>query len=136
MTTLYKEFRLSAPSVWTTLVAFIKANAQSCADRGQPLRLIVTADEKKRNSEQNRFYWGAVLNQIAEQAWANGNQFNKDVWHEHLARMFGVCDDMTLPDGEVIVRRKSTSEMSVGEFSEYLNKVQAYATSTLCVEFQ
>lgn len=135
MSALYREFPLRNASIWPMVVAFIKANAQAFADKGEFLRVIITSDEKKRNNEQNRFYWGGVLNQIAEQAWINGKQFNKDVWHEYLARMYGVCDDLTLPDGEVIVRRKSTTEMSVGEFSEYLNKVQAYATNTLAVAF-
>ncbi len=135
MTALYREFRLHNANVWPSLVAFVKANAAVFADRGQPLRLIVTADEKKRNAVQNRFYFGVVLRDIAEQSWVDGKQFSKDVWHEHLARMFGVCEDMTLPDGEIIVRRKSTTDMTVGEFSEYLNQVQAYAAGTLGVEF-
>jgi len=135
MSALYREFVLRGPGVWPAVIAFVKANAASFAEKGEPLRLIFTSDEKKRNAEQNRFYWGVVLRDIAEQAWINGRQFNKDVWHEYLARMYGVCEDVTLPDGEIIVRRKSTTQMSVGEFSTYLNEVQAYATGTLGVEF-
>ena len=43
---------------------------------------------------------------------------------------------MTLPDGEIITRRKSTTQMSVGEFSEFLNQIQAYAGETLGVCFE
>lgn len=134
MSAVYREFPLRSPSVWPNVVAFVKANAQALADQGTPLRLIFTTDEKKRNAEQNRYYWGAVLRPIAEQAYAAGRQFDKDTWHEFFARKFGVCEDMTLPDGEVIIRRKSTTEMSVHEFSEYITQVQVYAAQELGVE--
>lgn len=133
---LYKEFTLKNGSVWNLLVAFVKANAPGCADKGQPLRVIVTAEERKRNEVQNRFYWGAVLRDISSQAWVNGKQFDKDTWHEFFARMYGVLDEVTLPDGEIVTLRKSTTRMSVGEFSTYLNAIQAYAAGTLGVEFE
>jgi hypothetical protein len=132
---LYKEFTLRNGSVWNLLVAFVKANAPGCADKGQPLRVIVTAEERKRNEAQNRFYWGAVLRDISAQAWVDGKQFDKDTWHEYFARLYGVLDELTLPDGEIVTLRKSTTKMSVGEFSTYLNAVQAYAAGQLCVEF-
>ncbi|MGI4812123.1 MAG: recombination protein NinB [Janthinobacterium lividum] len=132
---LYKEFRLSRASVWTAVVAFIKANAKAFADRGEPLRIIVTAEEKQRNAQQNKLYWGGVLRYIAEQAWVDGRQFSADTWHEHYARMYGECEDVTLPDGEIIVRRKSTTKMTVGEFSGYIDRVRAHAAMNLGVEF-
>jgi hypothetical protein len=132
---LYREFTLRNGNVWSALVALVRANAPVFAEKGEPLRIIVTSEERKRNAEQNRFYWGVVLRDIAEQAWVNGQQYDKDTWHEYLARKFGVCEDVTLPDGEIIVRRKSTAAMSVHEFSEYLNQAQAYAAGSLGVEF-
>lgn len=133
---LYREFTLKNGGVWNAVVAFIKANAPVFADKGEPLRLIVTAEEKQRNAAQNRFYFGAVLKQISEQAWVDGKQYDKDTWHEYFARKYGVLDELTLPDGEIIARRKSTTQMSVGEFSEYLDAVQSYAGETLGVQFE
>lgn len=135
MAVLYREFQLRSPSTWANVLAFVKANAKACLDRGEPLRLIVTSDEKKRNAEQNRFYWGVALRDISEQAWIDGKQYDKDTWHEYFARMFGVSDEITLPDGEIITRRKSTTQMTVGEFSTYVNQVQAWAANHLGVEF-
>lgn len=134
-TALYREFTLRNGGIWSALVAFVKANAPAFAEKGEPLRVIVTSEERKRNAEQNRFYWGVVLRDIAEQAWVEGRQFDKDTWHEYFARKFGVCEDVTLPDGEIIVRRKSTTAMSVHEFSEYTTKVQAHAAGHFGVEF-
>ncbi|NBI44960.1 recombination protein NinB [Burkholderia sp. ISTR5] len=133
---LYREFVIRNGSIWSSVVAFVRANAKVFADRGEPLRVIVTAEERQRNAAQNRLYWGAILRSIAEQAWVEGRQFDKDAWHEYFARLYGVSDELTLPDGEIILRRKSTSQMSVGEFSTYLNQIQAYAANTLGVEFE
>lgn len=133
---LYREFMLRGPSQWQAFKAFVGANAKAAADIGKPLRLIVTVDEAKRNVQQNRFYWGAVITPIAEQAWVDGRQFDKDTWHEYFGRLYGVCEDVTLPDGEVIVRRKSTTAMTIAEFSEYLERVQVHATEQLGVELQ
>ncbi|ATF87558.1 recombination protein NinB [Burkholderia gladioli] len=133
---LYREFVIRNGSIWSNVVAFVRANAKVFADRGEPLRVIVTAEERQRNAAQNRLYWGAILRSISEQSWVDGRQFDKDAWHEYFARLYGVSDELTLPDGEIILRRKSTSQMSVGEFSTYLNQIQAYAANTLGVEFE
>jgi len=135
MTALYREFPLRNPTVWLALVAFVKANAAACMDRGRPLRVIVTEDEKKRNTEQNKRLWGYLYKTIAEQSWVDGKQFSKDVWHEHFARMFGVCEEMILPDGEIITRRKSTTEMTVGEFADFMTQIEVYAAQELGVEW-
>mgnify|MGYP000858445640 FL=1 len=133
---LYREFALRSPAVWPALVAFVKANAQAVLRRGGLLRVIVTEDEKKRTSEANRFYWGAVLETIAEQAWVDGRQFDKDVWHEYFARQFLPKTEMVMPYGEIITRRKSTTELTVSEFSDYLQRVQAEAANALGVVFE
>ena len=136
MTHLYREFHLRDIGIWNTFVAFVGSNAKAMADAGTPLRLIVTSAETKRNSEQNKRYWGLVLKTIAANAWVNGQQFSADVWHEYFARKFGVCEDVTLPGGEVVTRRRSTTDMSVSEFTTYMGEVEAYAAQQLGVSFE
>ena len=136
MTHLYREFHLRDIGIWNTFVAFVGSNAKAMADAGTPLRLIVTSAEAKRNSEQNKRYWGLVLKTIAANAWVNGQQFSADVWHEYFARKFGVCEDVTLPGGEVVTRRRSTTDMSVSEFTTYMGEVEAYAAQQLGVSFE
>lgn len=132
---LYREFVLRSPAAWQALAQLVAANAKAFIDRGRPLRVIVTEDEKKRTSEANRFYWGAVLTTIAEQAWVDGRQFSKDVWHEHFARLYLPHTEIVTPYGEIVSRRKSTTELTVSEFSEYLQRVQSDAASSLGVMF-
>jgi len=135
MSQLYREFTLKSPGIWPTVLAFIKANAAAFAEKGQPLRIVVTAEERRRTSEANRYYWGVVLRDIADQAWVQGRQFDKDTWHAYFADVHGVKVEITLPDGRIHMTRKSTSEMSVGEFSEYLARVQADAANEFGVTF-
>ena len=132
---LYREFVLRDSDVWRLLVTFVKANAKACCEAGKPLRVIVTQDEKKRNELQNARYWKAIVTPIAQHAWVGGRQFDKKVWHEMLADTFGVMIEIPLPNGKVVVRRKSTTEMGVGEFSEYMQKCEAYAATELGIEF-
>lgn len=135
MSAIYREFVLCGPSIWSALCAFVSANARSCVERGRPLRVIVTEDEKKRNNEQNKRLWKAVYEQIAEQAWVDGKQFSKDVWHEWYAGKYMPKIEFVMPDGEIVMRRKSTSELTVSEFSEYMQRVEADAASELGVMF-
>ncbi|MEZ7780481.1 recombination protein NinB [Cupriavidus gilardii] len=135
MATLYREFTLKSPGIWPTVLAFIKSNAAACLEKGTPLRLIVTAEERRRTTEANRYYWGVVLRDIAEQAWVEGQQFSKDTWHTYFAELYGEKVERTLPDGRIHLSRKSTSDMTAGEFSEYLAKVQAHAANEFGVTF-
>lgn len=132
---LYREFVLKSPGIWPTVLAFIKANATACAEKGTPIRLIVTADERRRTNESNRYYWGVVLRDVAEQAWVDGRQYDKDTWHEYFADLYGVKTEKQLPDGRLLLVRKSTSDYSVGEFSDYLTLVQAHAANDFGVSF-
>lgn len=135
MENLYREFILDNAPRWLCAKAFIEANFSALAQRGEPLRLIITTAEEKRRAEQNRYYWVAVITQIADQAWADGNQYSKEAWHEYAARKFGILKDVTLPNGEVVTKRLSTTEMGVREFSEYTSKVEEWAASELGVRF-
>ena len=132
---LYREFVLRSPANWQALAQLVASNAKVFADRGKPLRVIVTEDERKRTDAANRFYWGAVLMTIAEQAWVAGKQYSKDVWHEHFARQYLPHTEIVTPFGEIVSRRKSTTELTVSEFSDYLQRVQSEAASSLGVQF-
>lgn len=133
--TVYKEFVLSSPGVWQAVLAFVKRNAAACVERGQPIRLIFTSEERLRNSAQNRRYWGYTLKTITEQAWVNGRQFPAEVWHEYLADRFAAKLELIMPDGEIKVRRKSTTDMTVAEFNEYMTQCEVYAAGELGVEW-
>lgn len=136
--TLYREFKIDSRNVialTNSLRVFWVSAVMPFVANGARVLMIVTSDEAKRNAEQNKRLWGYLYKHIAEQAWVNGHQFDKDVWHEWFARKFGVLVEMTLPDGEIISKRKSTTEMTVGEFTHFMDEVEANAAMELGVVF-
>lgn len=133
---LYREFVISGEGVWKSFVALVREHAKAYIERGTPIRLIVTTEERRRTPEANAFYWGVVLRAIAEQAWVNGNQFNADTWHEYYAEQYCPRVEVTLPTGEIFSRRMSTSEMKQKEFADYVTRVQANAATEHAVEFE
>lgn len=135
MASLYKEFVLNGPAAWQAFKAIVRANAKAFNDDGRPLRVILTSSDRKRSSEANAYYWGFLLEQIADQAWVEGRQYSKDVWHEFFADRLAEHIEIPMPDGSIKSRRKSTTEMKVGEFSDYLQQIEAFAATELGVRF-
>lgn len=135
---LYREFTLRDGGVWSSLVAFVKSNAKAFADKGTPLRVIVTEEEIDRLDEQIRYYFGVIVKSIAEQAWIEGRRFDKDAWHEELAKMFLPTREITTPSGEIILKRSSVARghISLKRMTKYIKEVEAYAASELGVIFE
>lgn len=135
MTALFREFTLRSPTAWQALASFVAANAKACNERGKPLRIIVTEEERRRTLEQNRFFHGPVLDAITEQAWWDGRRYPKEFWKEYFRRRYLLKDEHTTPDGEVIQIYWSTADLNVQQMTEFLEKVQAEAASEWGVEF-
>ena len=128
--TLLRTFVLRGESDARQLHDFLKSNWRALANDAKPLAVTVSEHKKKRNGQQNRLYW-SLLNQIAEQVWIGGRRFSSEAWHEMAARKFIGFEE--LPDGSL--KAISTTTLSVGEFAEYVTKVQSYAASELGIEF-
>lgn len=133
---LYREFVLRSPGIWPAVIAFVKANAAVFAARGEPLRLIFTSDEKNRTKAQNRFLNGPVLDAISEQAWWGGRRYPKAFWKEYFRNMYLLKDEYKTPTGEIVQVYWSTADLSVGDMSVFLEKVQSHAASEWGVRFE
>jgi len=111
------------------LYAFLRANWSDMAAAGRPLAVIVSEAKARRSGAQNRRYW-ALLNEIAEHAWVGGKRYEADVWHAEFAGRFIGWSET--PSGTRVPI--STTTLSVAQFSEYMDQVEAYATTELGVE--
>jgi len=130
-----REYLLNTADRWEQTKKFIDANFKGFADSDKPLHMTITTAGPKRNAEQNKRYWKAVLQQIAAQVWIDGKQFTDKIWHEYYGGKFGYHEEIRLPNGELQLRRKSTTEMSVKEFATYMTKIEADAAQELGVRF-
>jgi hypothetical protein len=116
------------------------ANAQAILDNGKPVHITCQEYEQDRSLRQNRYYWGACIREISEQATIEGQRWSGEAWHELFRRMFlGYEIEKVRVAGRkraVINRRlKSTAKLKVKAFNLYLEKVQAFAASDLGVHF-
>ena len=87
------------------------------------IQLSLTKYTKRRSLNQNNYYWGAIIPMIADQV----GMLDEDV-HDALRMMF--LKDHT----KKLETIKSTAELSMGEFAEYLIDIQNWATSFLEIE--
>lgn len=126
-----RPFILVGESQAQALHAYLKMNWRTLAAQGRPLAVTVALHKEKRHAQQNRLYW-AILREISEQAMVGGKRYTDEMWHEFAKGHFlGMVD---LPDGRKI--GESTTKLSVGEFADYVTKVQAYAVAELGVIFE
>lgn len=88
---------------------------------GQEVQITVSKRRKKRTLKQNSYYWGAVLPLLAEESGHTDEEIHRALTLKFLKSKL---DDNL----EVI---KSTSELSRGEFAEYLMEVELWAIDTL-----
>lgn len=129
------EYDLTNSLRLAALIEYLNRYWETSLREKRPLRVIVTDAEAKRNAEQNRYYWSCVIKSIAEQAWVGGKQFSPAAWHEQCAQMHGVSEEIRMPYGNLMLRRKSTTDMKVREFSQYIDEVCAWAGTELGVRF-
>ena len=126
---MQRLFVLRDESHALALYAFLRANWKSMADAGRPLALFVTEHKAKRNTQQNSLYW-ALLGQIAEEGWLDGQRFGAEAWHEYFKRQY--IGYIEVPDGTLT--GISTTTLDVHAFADYIDKIQEYAASELGME--
>jgi hypothetical protein len=87
---------------------------------GTKVTLELHTRKPKRTDSQNRYYWGAFLPEIAKQT----GEHDLDALHELFKGKFlseGVVEVL----GMKVRKKKSTTELGVGEFSEFIMHIEA-----------
>lgn len=128
-----KTFILREQAHAQSLVAYLKQHAGPQARAGKPLVVTVAEHKAKRSAEQNRLFH-ALLNTIAESATVNGKYYDAETWKEHIRRKFIGTEEIHLPDGARIERGISTASLSVAEFTQLIERTQAWAQTELGIE--
>ena len=126
------NFRLHNESDWQRIVGYVTflpfVRVVDGVSRGVFYRVTIDEIKPSRTHEQNSRYW-ALITSISQQAPAHmgGEYHAPEVWHEYLARRFlGMVPG---PFGEGV--RKSTAKLKVGEFSDYMTEIEAWAQDEL-----
>lgn len=93
-----------------------------------PCEVTIQPYRTKRSNSQNRLYW-AWLREISAQMEVDGEKLTSEDWHD-LCRMkwLGVRV-VKIGDWETARPAKSTKNLKVSEFAEYLTKIEAHFLS-------
>jgi hypothetical protein len=83
---------------------------------------------RKRTTDANARYW-LLLHKISDEYRPDGQQFSAKTWHLQCRKHWLGCDDATLPTGETMSIPRSTADLSVDEFSDYMTAVEAWANA-------
>ncbi len=126
---LLRLFVLRSEQHYRGLLGFLGANWAASALQGKPLQVQVSEHKSKRSLEQNALYWKRLA-EIEEGAWIDGRQFDRDAWHRHFGELF--LPHLDLPGGKTCP--VSTTKLDVSDFTEYMNKIEAYVATELGVE--
>lgn len=92
----------------------------------------VTVKKKgRRSSQQNRFYWGVVVEEIRLNLLDRGNRFDADTVHEYLKQKFNYESIVITQTGEMLQVGQSTTELNKEEFGVYLDRIIEWAAQSL-----
>lgn len=69
----------------------------------------------------------AELDALCERLHPRGQSFSADTLHLWAKSKFLGCDDHALPNGKTLTLPRSTANLDVAEFSDYFDRVQAWA---------
>jgi hypothetical protein len=87
---------------------------------GADLEVIIRRPRKDRSSQQNRYYWGVVVELLCE-----STGYTQDEMHNALRMLFLRDDSRQVPT------IRSTAELTTVGFEEYLEKVRNWASDAL-----
>ena len=92
--------------------------------RYEAKRITITiSDEKKRSTDQNRYWWGVVIRKITEWLQGNGNDVTDNDVHEFI-KMKYLGEKEVKIDGKIYKRYRGTSELNTQEFADLVEKIQ------------
>jgi len=92
------------------------------------------------SAKQRRFFHGPVLTQISEQVRVLGERFVVAVWKEYYRKLFlpDTWEMRKMPGAKRATPhrvRRSTEDLGVKGYSEYIDRVTAHAATEFGVEF-
>lgn len=142
-----QEARLRIMRGANDIATDLVAQAIFDGDPGRRIRVVVGVDHEDMTVKQRGFLHAAVLPQIAEQAKLGGIRYVVRVWKEHFRstylgdrwETFDLPGQFDAKGRQKRARRKvriSTEDLSIRQYSEYIDKVIAYGADELGVVFR
>lgn len=112
-----------------------KLQAELAFFEGKEVQIEIRKKKSYRSGFQNRYYWGAVIPSIKYAMESKGFLIkNKETVHDLLKLKFLKGEILNIATGELIETIGSTTNLSKSDFSDYIEKIKAWAAQYLeCV---
>lgn len=127
-------------------------HAQALLLNGERVRITCGTDDEPLSVKQRKFLHGPVLHQIAEQVRVNGERYVMKTWKEFFRVLLLECrpkyEMVRIPKWDAtkcaLVQpkratprrvRQSTEDLSVKQYSDYIDRVIAHAATEFGVRF-
>lgn len=68
-----------------------------------------------------------IYHALSERLPVKGQTYSPDTWHVYMKTRYLGADDVTLPSGKVMTIPRSTANLDVAEFNDYMTRVEAWA---------
>jgi hypothetical protein len=81
-----------------------------------------------RSQPQNARYW-ALLHLLSDKLQPQGKVYSVESWHNYCKSRFLGCDEFPMPTGKTMIIPKSSANLDVAEFGEFMDKVEAWANT-------
>ena len=103
------------------------------ADRSRVIEMITLAPDgyiveihkPSRTLEQNALYW-SMVREAADRIKVDGKQFTPQTWHIYFKQRFLPGKIIELPNGEIMEADPSTTDLTVDEFSTFIDEVTQF----------
>jgi hypothetical protein len=92
---------------------------------------VIVKKKGKRSSQQNRYYFGVVIELIRIELLRRGNRFDAEDIHEWAKLKFNPSKIEIEATGELVEIGSSTTEMNKSEFMEYVERIREWAAMSL-----
>ena len=90
------------------------------------IRCPTCGRRKNRSTPANARYW-LLLHLVAEKLKPQGQSYSAEQYHEYFKQRYLGSDEIALPNGKLLVRGHSTTNLDVAEFALYMEKVEQWA---------
>lgn len=80
----------------------------------------------KRSTGANSLYW-LLLHELADNCKPGGMSYSAETWHIYFKKRYIGHDEVVLPNRQTLLIPRSTAKLDAAEFSDYFERVQAWA---------
>lgn len=124
MTKFTKKWRGKVKDGKLILQDFIGFNKEITLYEGRDVVLNLDSYKLPRSNEQNRYYWGVVLEALSDLTGYTPEEMHEWCKSKWLSYSIDI-------DGNLQVIAKSTTDLDTLEFTNYIEKIRDFAASNL-----